>query len=408
MGAMKKRASHGGESRNPWSFRPQGYDAKSIEDGIVSVLTGCENDGVFASTRLAALFRDHPEWLPADRARVVEGVHGVQRWKRLLDHLDGADGSSLPEELRCRHRFHTFEKWVKGGFQIPGQCPEGVRHSLPDWIEESGLRDHPEAWPLLMSHLNTAPQVDLRANRLRVTLGELLEALALEAVVASALEGFPDALCLEGFADVWKTRAFQGGLFEVQDRHSQQISRFLEVEPGHAVIDACAGNGGKTLHLSALMENRGRLIAMDTAEHKLKALRLRARKAGCGNLELRPIEGPLSIKRLRDRADRLLLDVPCSGLGTLRRNPALRWQGQEGLTLLRGQQAEILDRYSRMVRKGGCLVYATCSFLRSENEDQVEAFLMRHASSWSWEATFQPCASQMQGDYLFAARLRRT
>lgn len=166
----------------------------------------------------------------------------------------------------------------------------------------------------------------------------------------------------------------------MQDYSSQLVAPLLAPQPGMRVVDACAGGGGKTLHLASLMENKGSIIALDTQAWKLDELRLRARRAGATNIETRAIESRKTIKRLYGSADRLLLDVPCSGIGILRRNPDAKWKLQpEQIDKLRATQQEILQAYAPITKPGGRMVYATCSILPSENQDQVEKFLNSEA-----------------------------
>jgi len=215
----------------------------------------------------------------------------------------------------------------------------------------------------------------LRANRLKSTPQKVKQLLFKEAGIKTELIA-NDALVVTERKNLFKTQVYQDGLFEVQDYSSQQAAPALEVKPGMTVIDACAGAGGKSLHLAALMENKGTIIAMDTADWKLKELRKRARRNGVQNIETRPITGTKVIKRLHGRADRLLLDVPCSGIGVIRRNPDSKWKlSPEFIDRLKTTQLDILARYPKMVKPGGKMVYATCSVLPSENEHQLEQFL---------------------------------
>jgi 16S rRNA (cytosine967-C5)-methyltransferase len=194
------------------------------------------------------------------------------------------------------------------------------------------------------------------------------------------VKGYPDALILEERQNIFRSAPFKAGLFEVQDASSQLVAASLAVEPGMRVIDACAGAGGKTLHLAALMENKGKIISMDLEEWKLQQTKLRARRNGIDIIERKVIEGSKTIKRLKDSADRLLLDVPCSGLGVLRRNPDTKWKlSPESIAKVQEAQQEILQSYPSMLKKGGQLVYATCSILPSENEQQVKKFLASEA-----------------------------
>ncbi len=162
----------------------------------------------------------------------------------------------------------------------------------------------------------------------------------------------------------------------MQDAGSQAIAPYLRIESGQRVIDACAGAGGKTLHLAALMKNKGRIIAMDTEEWKLQELQKRARRAGISNIEPKVIESGKTVKRQANSADRLLLDVPCSGLGVLKRNPDAKWKlSLDFINKVRELQQHILRDYCDMLKPGGLLVYSTCSILPSENEEQVRVFL---------------------------------
>ena len=181
---------------------------------------------------------------------------------------------------------------------------------------------------------------------------------------------------LEEKKNVFLTSAFKDGFFEVQDASSQKIGRFLEVAEGQRVVDACAGAGGKTLHLSALMKNKGQIIALDIFEWKLAELKRRAKRAGAHNIETRLISDNKVIKRLHEKADRLLIDAPCSGLGVLKRNPDSKWKiDTEFIDRIKVEQQKILQDYSKMLKKGGKMIYATCSILPSENNLQVEKFL---------------------------------
>jgi 16S rRNA (cytosine967-C5)-methyltransferase len=172
------------------------------------------------------------------------------------------------------------------------------------------------------------------------------------------------------------TQAFKDGFFEVQDANSQLVAAFLDVKPGMRVVDTCAGAGGKTLHLASLMENKGQLIAMDLYESKLKQLKLRAKRNGAFNIEYKIIDSTKVIKKLEEKADRVLIDAPCSGLGVLKRNPDAKWKLQpEFIENIKKIQAEVLESYARIVKPGGKLVYATCSVLPSENQNQVNHFL---------------------------------
>jgi 16S rRNA (cytosine967-C5)-methyltransferase len=259
-----------------------------------------------------------------------------------------------------------------------------------------------------MASLNEPAPVFLRVNTLKAAPGKVCHLLIEEGFECAPVPGLPDALRMAKRQNIFPSQVFKDGLVEVQDAGSQRIAPFLQAEPGMRVVDACAGAGGKSLHLAALMRNKGRILALDTVEWKLKELRKRAARANVQNLEARVIEGHETIKRQHGLADRVLLDVPCSGLGVMRRNPDAKWKLHEDeLLRLRTLQSEILRDYSRMVKRGGKLVYATCSIFRSENEDQVQAFLKEHGNEWTFEEDMRLHPGDDGGDGFYAARMAR-
>ena len=236
-------------------------------------------------------------------------------------------------------------------------------------------------WDEELTALNAEAKVVLRVNTLRTTVKELQQQLEEREVFTEIDKNFPDALIMEERQNVFQLPEFKEGMFEVQDAGSQAISTFANPTPGMRIIDACAGGGGKTLHLAALIQNKGRIISMDTEQWKLDELKKRARRAGVSTVETRVIDSSKVIKRLEKTADLVLLDVPCSGLGVLKRNPDAKWKLSPAfIDDVRKAQADILTSYSAMVKPGGSLVYATCSILYSENEDQVKKFLEGNTS----------------------------
>ena len=200
--------------------------------------------------------------------------------------------------------------------------------------------------------------------------------MAKENVEAISLPKHPDAIKLVERANVFRTEAFKNGYFEVQDASSQLVAAYLDVQPGMKVVDTCAGAGGKTLHLASLMQNKGQIIAMDIYESKLRKLKVRAKRNKAHNIDTRVIDSTKVIKKLQGKADRVLIDAPCSGLGVLRRNPDSKWKLQpEFVDNIKKTQQEVLQSYAKMVKPGGKMVYATCSVLPSENQEQVDTFL---------------------------------
>ena len=364
---------------------------RSQAEAVVHTLGAVLTEGRYADKEIERTLRSDKRRGSSDRAFIASAVYGVVRYKRLYMYVCGMDairseadvwrllaahvlfnGGSLPPwEEFAGVDVRALEKRYESALRI-----RAVRESIPDWLDEIGRQELPDCWTEELAAMNREAPVVLRANTLRTDVRGLQEALERGGIVTRRVDGCPDGVELVRRANVFDTTAFRNGLFEVQDASSQKVAVLLAPEPGMRVIDACAGGGGKTLHLAALMQGKGTVIAMDVYARKLEELKRRARRAGASNIETRTIEGSKTIKRLEGKADRLLLDVPCSGLGTLRRNPDAKWKlSPEFLDEVTALQHEILSSYCRMVRVGGWLVYSTCSVLPRENERQVERFL---------------------------------
>ena len=351
----------------------------------IDSLNAIFNEGDYADKAVARALKKDKRWGSSDRKFVAETIYEVVRWKRLY-----AEIAEVKEPYNREDIWRMFAVWaVLRGYPIPdwrqlegtperkikGKFDElskirKMRESIPDWMDELGIKELGEAtWTKEIAAQNKQAQVILRVNTLKTTK-EKLRALLMDLnIETDFLKDQPDALVLKERANVFMTDAFKEGLFEVQDASSQLVAAFLGVAPGMRVVDTCAGAGGKTLHLASLMENKGQLIAMDLYESKLKQLKLRAKRNGAFNIEYR-------IKKLHEKADRVLIDAPCSGLGVLKRNPDAKWKLQpEFIDNIRKVQSEVLENYSKIVKPGGKLVYATCSILPSENQEQVAKFL---------------------------------
>jgi 16S rRNA (cytosine967-C5)-methyltransferase len=399
---------------------------------VISTLTTLFKEQRYADKAVEYVLKNHRKWGSRDRRLFAESVYECVRHWRWLWHAAGfpdaehADPQAITE-MRVWSLWASY--WLQRGETPPSfdelrglrtpaiqkrlsesaDLPPTIRHSLPDWLDARCAAEVGEtAWPAMRAILNEPTSVYLRVNTLKIDRRSLREKLAQEGHTAENVEGIPSALRLVQRGNVFKLQSFQDGLYEVQDASSQCIAPFLEVEPGMKVIDACAGAGGKTLHLAAMMRNKGRIIALDIHDWKLRQLRQRCARAGVDVVEARAIEGTKTLKRLTETADRLLLDVPCSGMGVLRRNPDTKWKLQEAeITRLTALQADILTRYSQMVKPGGKMVYATCSILPTENEKQVEAFLSAHPDHWQLEAEMKLNPAETGHDGFYAARLSR-
>lgn len=344
----------------------------------------------YADKVIERLLKSHRQWGSQDRAVVSEIFYNIIRWKKRLEYYmgEGVKPNNIYKLiiaylLWSKTNYKRFEEFE--GIKIAdittklrkGTVPtKAIEHSIPEWLVETLERELGEKWEKEMHALNEKAPTVLRANSLRTTPKELISDLAHENVVSYPIKNYPDAVQLEEKKNVFLTTAFKEGLFEVQDASSQKIGYFLDVKEGQRVVDACAGAGGKTLHIAALMKNKGQIIALDIFEWKLAELKRRAKRAGAHNIETRVISDTKVIKRLYDKVDRLLIDAPCSGLGVLKRNPDSKWKiDQAFIDRIKTEQQQIMQDYSKMLKVGGKMVYATCSILPSENNKQVEEFI---------------------------------
>lgn len=347
-------------------------------------------DKKYADKVLERLLKAHKKWGSADRQVVSEIFYDIVRWKKRLEYYmgEGTKPSNIYNLILAYllwkkvkyKKFDEFDGIKTGGIlsKLDKKIfpTKAIEHSVPDWLAGLFEKELGAKWEKEMSALNEQAPVILRANSLKISAENLVEILKEEGVNSFLLRGYPDAVQLEEKKNVFLTSAFKEGFFEVQDASSQKIAELLDVKEGMRVVDACAGAGGKTLHIAALMKNKGQIIALDIYEWKLAELKRRAKRAGAFNIETRFIEDNKVIKRLHNTADRLLIDAPCSGLGVLKRNPDSKWKIDEDfINRIKTEQENILQNYSKILKKGGKMVYATCSILPSENGEQVRKFL---------------------------------
>jgi 16S rRNA (cytosine967-C5)-methyltransferase len=340
-------------------------------------------------------FRSRRQMGAQDRRLVAETVYAYLRRRRTVDRAVGIAGGDMDRaaasaalELGLGARALTSAGYIGDAAALVARLrqtaspepPFGERADLPDWLAERLLASFGEDEALSLARaLNHPAPVDLRVNTLRADREQLAASLAAAQVETKPTPFSPCGLRRPARAPLNATTAFREGWFEVQDEGSQLVSLLVEAHAGERVCDFCAGAGGKTLHLAALMENRGTVYAFDTSPRRLANLTLRSRRAGVSNIRATAIrdENDTRIKRLREGLDRVLVDAPCSGTGTLRRNPDIKWRTLD-LPALTARQRAILDAAARLLKPGGRLVYATCSLLREENEDIVADFLGRN------------------------------
>ena len=343
-------------------------------------------------------FRQHRTLGSRERHSLAETTYTVLRQRPLLQHLAQSGKGEIERRfailawqgnqgfLRAALS-ETERQWLERVATVDRSAlPEKLRHNLPDWLADTlraALGD--EFWPLVDS-LNAAAPLDLRVNTFKAKREDVQAAFAAEGVEALPTPYSPLGLRIQGRPALHKSAVFLRGDVEVQDEGSQLLALLTGAKRGEMVMDFCAGAGGKTLALGAEMRNTGRLYAFDTSGHRLAALKPRLARSGLSNVFPAQIahERDERVKRLAGKMDRVLVDAPCSGLGTLRRNPDLKWrQTPQSVAELRIKQAAILDSAARLVKPGGRLVYATCSLLEAENEAIAQAFSEARAADFA-------------------------
>jgi 16S rRNA (cytosine967-C5)-methyltransferase len=390
-----------------------------LTEAVVAALHEIFEENRYADKVIEKILKQNPKWGARDRRFIAETTYDIVRWHRLFKFLVNAGEQDYWKLLAAWCLWNKID--LPGWDEFKGldrkeflakveesKSVTALRESIPDWLDNLGREELGKQWETEIHALNEQARVVLRVNTLKVTRQELQRQLKEEGIIAHAPQRFPDALILEERQNIFTRQQFKDGLFEVQDAGSQLIAPFVQPLPGQRVIDACAGGGGKTLHLAALMQNKGRIIALDTEAWKLDELKKRARRAGASNnIETRAIDTSKVIKRLENSGDRVLLDVPCSGLGVLRRNPEAKWKlSADFIEKVKVTQQSILTDYSTMLKPGGMLVYSTCSILPAENEKQVEQFLKAQDGKFTLEE--QQNIFPSEGfDGFFMARMKK-
>jgi 16S rRNA (cytosine967-C5)-methyltransferase len=393
----------------------------AVIDGLLQTF----NENEYADKVVQSLLKRDKRWGSRDRGFIAETLYEIVRYKRLY-----AEIANVKEPFSRDDLWRLFAVWatlkgiklpdwkyfegtptrkIKGRFDELSKIRK-YKESIPDWIDDLGVKAlGEELWSQEIQAQNKQAEVILRTNTLKTNQQELQKVLRANNIETEYIVGYPSALKLTKRVNVFKTEAFKKGWFEVQDASSQLVAEFLDVKPGMKVVDSCAGAGGKTLHIASIMQNKGQIIAMDIYESKLKKLKARAKRNGVHNVEMKVIDSTKPIKKLHNKADRLLIDAPCSGLGVLRRNPDSKWKLEpQFLDRIKETQQDILYRYSRMLKSGGKMVYATCSILPSENQEQVERFLRSEpGKDFTFVKDKKVLASQLGYDGFYMALLEK-
>jgi 16S rRNA (cytosine967-C5)-methyltransferase len=374
---------------------------KPIKDGAIKALDEIFNQDQHAEKIVEQYLKFNKKWGSRDRKQFAELTYNVVRWARLLAEVSESKNVEKWVELYLERG----EDLITNRDQL--KLDVTTQESFSDEFVEILKGDSPQTWQKLLKQMNVTAAIYLRVNTLKTTTQELIHQLKKEEV--DVFEVDKNVVRLKERKNVFVTDAYKKGMFEVQDWGSQKISEFVAKATslnGVKVIDACAGAGGKSLHLAAFMKNKGKIISMDIHEWKLNELKKRAARAGVDIIETRPIDGTKAIKRLEESADILLLDVPCTGTGVIRRKPDTKWKFSKGqLVTCLSIQEEILNTYPKMLKKGGLLVYATCSLFKSENAEQVQRFLERFDGQFFLEEEMHVSPTEIDCDGFYAARI---
>lgn len=380
--------------KHPRSTPKQDMSRNLINHATRALETTLSPSGA-ADAKLSLYFRENNELGMNDRAFIADAVYAVLRRKRYLMQICGNEDSfgllmasmlrvqglglrELSVQLSPVQTARAQEIKAK----VIGELTPAVQADLPDWLWDTLANQYGEEQALALARsLQQPAPLDLRVNRLNGQREAVLALFEKEGIAAEATPYSPDGVRLKNKIALNKHVLFTKGVVEVQDEGSQLLALLVAPRRGEMVADFCAGAGGKTLALGALMANTGRLYAFDVSERRLSNLKPRLARSGLSNIHPQLIanERDQKLKRLSKKFDRVLVDAPCSGLGTLRRNPDLRWrQSPRDIAELVAKQSSILTAAAKLLKDGGRLVYATCSLLQEENQEIVDAFLTAH------------------------------
>jgi len=361
-----------------------------------------QNDSRPADHLIDAFFRKRRYLGSHDRRELAESVYGILRHLRLLQFYMAKvkpDSVDHPAWLFAAYKLH-IEKTppeTLQAYSLPlspseivdlatsdptdlGQQSLGLRTSFPDWLVEKLQKQLGESeTEKLLESLNQPPPLTIRVNTLKTTREKCLSELSQRGHECTPTPLSPDGIHLKKRANLFGLDLFRDGWFELQDEGSQIISLLLDPKPNWRIADVCAGGGGKTLHLAALMKNRGEIWAFDVAPLRLENLRKRARRCGIHNIRVQHLQPDEFPTPLLSTMDAILIDAPCTGTGVLRRNPDAKWKISAAMVSeMAVKQKQIIEHYAPLLKSGGRLVYATCSLLAEENEEVVQSFLALH------------------------------
>ena len=391
---------------------------QNILSSVIISLKKIFLERAYADDIVRNLLQSNPKWGSRDRRFIASSIYSIVRWWKRYQYI----AETTEQDEACFEKVLSVYLYETYGNDLETPLPiaiddstykeqvaklaiiRSVKESIPDWMDELCVNElGEEVWQNELSILNKEADVFIRVNTLKGNPKQAIDALQKEGIEAHSFGAYPETLKLAERKPLQRLASFLKGIYEIQDAGSQAIAHYLDPVPGAMIIDACAGAGGKSLHIAALMKNKGQIVSMDIEAPKLKELERRATRAGVDIIKTKAITNG-TIASLKNSADYVLLDVPCSGIGVLRRNPDDKWKlSKERIDNLVNIQQNIIQEYSMMVKSGGVLVYATCSILPSENDKQINAFL---AVNKQFELEKKQTVYPSQGgDGYFMARL---
>ncbi|MGN6645198.1 MAG: RsmB/NOP family class I SAM-dependent RNA methyltransferase [Cytophaga sp.] len=390
----------------------------NIIQSIIVSLKKIFTEGAYADDVIRNLLQSNPKWGSRDRRFIAGTLYSIVRWRRRYEFVVNTSATDPQrfEKIVAAYLYDIYKSEIETPLpaavdpadfstrSFEALTNRAVHASIEDWMDILGEQQlGKERWERELEFLNTEADVFIRVNTVKHNAKQVQQVLEKEGVATEAFGTLNETLKLKERKPLQRLASYLNGYYEVQDVGSQMIAHYLSPQPKATVIDACAGAGGKTLHIAALMQNKGKIISMDIEAPKLKELERRALRAGVTCIQTKPIKEN-TIAGFKNAADFLLLDVPCSGIGVLRRNPDDKWKlTKDRIDTLVHVQQQILQEYSTMLKPGGILVYATCSILPAENDNQIDLFLKTNGNfQLEKKQTIYPSEG---GDGYFMARL---
>jgi 16S rRNA (cytosine967-C5)-methyltransferase len=359
--------------------------------GLFDCLNNTLNNKYYAHKSIELIFKKNKKWGSRDRSFVAEATYDIIRYLRLYDKLSNSNYSYTINNIwKIISLWLYFNSYLEPKFKELWDFDKEkinkikkillkervYRESIPDWIDQLAIEEIGEKkWEKEISSMNNKADLVLRINPLKTTKKNLIKKLYNQNIHSEEITDRPNALKVLKRVNIFRTIEFKSGFFELQDASSQLVAKFLDVNAKHKILDACAGAGGKTLHIASILNNKGNIVATDIHEYKLQELKKRARRNGIHNITTKVIDNKF-LKKNKNKFDRVLIDAPCSGFGVIRRNPDSKWKlNPKDFNSILNDQIKILNDYSKLVNDNGIMLYVTCSIFPSENEKQIALFI---------------------------------